>query len=254
MSENNNIMKSGFLSTEQTRTPFLLLNTRKCIACWKCIAVCPNNVINKVNFPWHKHALIENGRKCTGCLKCLAVCESNALYKLLNIDKNRINVNSASKFIINLSLLLIGSLMIFSGFLIQFEYHMGNQGEIDANHSVLRIYYSGWSAIHKISIVLLSVLMIFHINQHWKWYTTVIRKKLAAKNKQVITLTIVFLLVAISGYISWFIHLSGGSELIRKIFIEIHDKLTLVLTLYLILHLVKRFKWFTVTFSSLMKR
>jgi len=162
--------------------------------------------------------------------------------------------NAVSKFTINLSLLLIGSLMIFSGFLLQFEYHMGNQGEIDTTHSVLGIYYSGWAAVHKISIVLLSVLMILHVIQHWKWYATVIRKKLAAKNKQVITLTIVFILVAISGYLSWFIHLAGGSELIRKIFIEVHDKLTLVLTLCLILHLVKRFKWFIVTFDSLIKR
>jgi len=249
-------MKFGFFYQEQTQTPFLRLNTKKCIACWKCIAVCPNNVINKVNFPWHKHALIENGRKCTGCLKCVNICESNALYKFQNMDKSRIKNNgrSASKFTTNLSLLLIGSLMIFSGFLLQFEYHMGNQGEIDTNHSVLGIYYSGWSAIHKISIVLLSVLMIFHILQHWKWYTTVVKKRLVAKNKQVITLTIVFILVAISGYIPWFIHLSEGSELIRKIFIEIHDKLTLVLIIYLILHLIKRFKWFIATFDLLIKK
>jgi hypothetical protein len=157
------------------------------------------------------------------------------------------------KFIINLGLLLISSAMVFSGLLIQFVYHMGHHGEIDADNLVLGINYFGWSDFHKISIVIVSILMIFHIILHWKWYKTIVKKDLLAKNKQVITLTIVFIIVAITGYIPWFIKITGGSGLARKFIIEIHDKLVFVLFLYLVLHVTKRFKWFMMTFNKLKK-
>ena len=63
-------------------TEFIEINSRSCDACWKCISVCPNNVIGKIDLPWHKHARIVNGSNCTGCLKCVNICESKALYKV----------------------------------------------------------------------------------------------------------------------------------------------------------------------------
>lgn len=148
------------------------------------------------------------------------------------------------KFFLNLGLLLFGILMAFSGFLLQIGYHMGNHGEIDTSNVVYGLDYYGWSDTHKISILLVSVFVIFHIILHWKWYMTIVRKKLVSKNRQVITLTIIFILVAITGYLPWLIKLGGGSELTRKMFLEIHDKITLVLIVYLILHVTKRFKWY----------
>jgi hypothetical protein len=157
-------------------------------------------------------------------------------------------------FLINLGLLLFGSAMIFSGLLIQISYHHGHHGEIDTSHLVLGLNYFNWSDFHKISIVLISIGMIFHIIWHWKWYKTVVqKKKLVVKNRQAIILTAIFILVAITGYISWFIKLSGGSDLSRKFFIEIHDKITWVLFLYLILHVRKRFKWFFTAFKKVKK-
>lgn len=149
-----------------------------------------------------------------------------------------------SKFIINLGLLLTGVVMAFSGMLIQICYHMGNHGDINPLTIIYGIDYYGWSDIHKISIVAISLFMIFHFILHWKWYKTIIKKKLMGKNRQVIILTILFILVAMTGYIPWFIHLSGSSELTRKGFIEIHDKLTLALLIFLVLHITKRLKWY----------
>jgi Domain of unknown function (DUF4405) len=158
--------------------------------------------------------------------------------------------NPIAVFLINLGLLLAGSTMIFSGILIQFGYHHGHHGKIDTSHSVLGLNYFNWADFHKISIILVSIGMVFHIIRHWKWYKTVLRKKkLIAKNRQAITLTTVFIFVAITGYLSWFIKLSGGSDWSPKFFIEIHDKITWVLFLYLILHVSKKFKWFLITFE-----
>jgi hypothetical protein len=157
----------------------------------------------------------------------------------------------ALSFAINLGLLFLGFIMAFSGLLIQIKYHMGHHGGIDINNSVLGISYYDWSDIHKISIIFISIFMIFHFVLHWKWYKTIIKKNLITKNIQVITLTIVFILVAITGYIPWLIKLMGGEEITRKTFIEIHDKLALILFMYLILHIIKRLKWFITTFDKL---
>ena len=154
---------------------------------------------------------------------------------------------------INLGLLFSGSLMAFSGLLMQIHYHIRNHGEIDNYDTVLGINYSGWSLVHKISIIVLSFFMIYHIILHWKWYNTIIKKRLISKNKQVIILTIVFIPVAISGYIPWLIMLTGGDTPIRNIFIEIHDKIALILFVFLLLHISKRLKRFSNTLKKLKK-
>jgi len=144
--------------------------------------------------------------------------------------------------------------MVFSGLLLQISYHMGHHGGIDTNHLVLGLNYFNWSDIHLISIVLVSIGIVFHIVLHWKWYMVVLQKrKLVFKNQQAILLTIVFLIVALTGYIPWFIKLGGGPELSRRDFIEIHDKITWVLLVYLVFHVTKRFKWYFTTFKKVKK-
>jgi len=125
--------------------------------------------------------------------------------------------------------------MIVSGLVLQLGFHIGGSGGqhehaigIDPLNTVWGIIYTDWSTIHKIVVVLFSLLMIFHI-----------------KNKQVKTLSILFLLVAITGFVPWLIDLSGSSGTLRLFFIEIHDKIALILVIYLILHIIKRRKWFT---------
>ena len=172
----------------------------------------------------------------------------------MRLNNSILKKNPMVSFLINFGLLLFGSAMVFSGFLIQISYHMGHHGEIDTNKFVLGINYFNWSDLHKISIILVSIGMVFHIILHWKWYKTVVqKKKLVVKNRQAIILTAIFILVAITGYISWFIKLSGGTELSRKFFIEIHDKITLVLLVYLFLHVRKRFKWYFTTYKKVKK-
>ena len=160
------------------------------------------------------------------------------------------NIN---RFLINLGLLIFGIATVFSGLLVQVKYHMGNHGNIPINEFVMGMNYQGWSVIHKISIVALSLLMIWHVYSHWKWYKGVIKKQLIIKNQQVLILSLLFVAVAITGLTPWFIDLLNGDEMQRKIFIEIHDKLTLILAIYLILHIIKRLRWFFIAFEKLKK-
>ncbi len=159
--------------------------------------------------------------------------------------------NPFFRLTINLGLFLLGLLTVFSGLLLQVEYHLGKNGNIAINDNVFGVSYYGWSNIHKLSIVILSLLMIFHIYLHWKWYSVVIKKRLVSKNKQVLTLSVIFILVAITGFIPWIINWLEGSKMIRIVFIEVHDKLAIILSIYLILHVIKRLKWFLTTYEKL---
>ena len=81
-------MKPEFLYREHTRTPFVQSYARKCKTCQKCLEDCPNEVINKVDLLWHKHALIVEPDKCTGCLKRINVCEYDVYWKLIKKTKD----------------------------------------------------------------------------------------------------------------------------------------------------------------------
>jgi len=173
-----------------------------------------------------------------------------------------------NNFIINNLLLVVGLVMMFTGLVLQIGFHMGGH-QVDTNgfqsqsipYEQLRVIdttkivfgfnYHDWSTIHKVVIVLFSLLMIHHAYVHWKWYKGVITKHLIGKNRQVIFLSMLFLLVAVTGLVPWFIDLSGGPGTLRMHFIEIHDKITLILIVFLILHIIKRLKWFSSAFDKM---
>lgn len=266
-------MKPGFFNREHIRTPYVQLDTRKCKACWTCINNCSNQVINKVDMPWHKHALIVEPGTCTGCFNCVNICQHGA-YSIIDRTKQKTErlIRSAfNNFIINNLLLISGWVVVFSGLVLQIGFHMGgpyeqqieSRGihsqsiqyeqfrEIDTNKIVCGFNYSVWSTIHKSIIVLFLLLIIYHIYVHWKWYKGVITKHLIGKNRQVVILSVLFLLVAITGLIPWFFDLSGNISIFRIFFIEVHDKLTLILIVFLFLHIIKRYKWFFTRYIKL---
>ncbi len=153
-----------------------------------------------------------------------------------------------NSLIINLGLLISGLVTIFSGLLIQVKYHIGNHGNAELRN-FLGLSYKSWTDIHKVSIVIFTMTMIFHIYLHWKWYKAVILKRLIKKNQQVIVLSVLFFFVSISGLIPWFIDLVNGNQVLRKSIIEVHDKLAIIFSIYLILHIINRVKWFFFTFK-----
>lgn len=152
--------------------------------------------------------------------------------------------STVGRFSVNLGLFVFAIASVFSGMLLQVNYHIGNHGANAIDGCVFGINYGGWSVIHKMTALVFFMLVIFHFFQHWKWYKAVFVRRLLAKNRQVLILSLVFVLTAISGLVPWCVGLLDGAEILRKIFIEIHDKLAIVLTLYLILHIIKRFRWF----------
>lgn len=165
-----------------------------------------------------------------------------------NHNQKPVNNTCMSKlkltFVINLGLLVFTLAMSFSGFVIQFGFHMGHDSAIMTDNSFLGLGYNNWTNIHKISIIIISFLATYHFILHWKWYKMILIKKLASKNKQQIILSIVFISVAITGYFPWILDLSSGSEILRKSFIEIHDKISVLLFVLLAIHITNRLKWY----------
>ncbi len=152
---------------------------------------------------------------------------------------------------INLALLFLGLIMSSSGLLIQIKYHMGNYEEIIRSKEVWGLIHPEWSLIHRISAIVFSMCVFYHVKLHWKWFKAVVKKKLIVKNKLVITLSIVFLIVAITGLLSFLVNIIRGDKLLSNSIIDIHDKIALILIVLIVLHIYSRFKWFIVMFKKL---
>jgi len=77
-------MKPAVLNQKHTHTTFVSLNSYACAACWKCIEVCPNDVIDKsflfiADTLIHQQVLMYDATKCTGCKLCVESCPFDAI-------------------------------------------------------------------------------------------------------------------------------------------------------------------------------
>jgi hypothetical protein len=192
--------------------------------------------------------------------------QTNTFKQMKPIAKNIL------KFVVNNLLIVSGVATVISGFVLQLGFHIGSGGRheppaeqlqnaaveplraIETTHTVWGLDYISWTVVHKTVIVLLSILMVYHLASHWKWYKAVFIRCLIGKTRQVIILSVLFVAVAFTGLAPWLVDLSGNCNSFRFFLIEIHDKLTLLLTIFLILHIVKRLKWFPATFRQLISQ
>lgn len=149
-------------------------------------------------------------------------------------------VGSQMKFMINSLLLLSGVVMTLSGVVMQLKYHMGR---LSIQQSVWGLEHGQWSGLHKLTAVAFLLFIAIHIWIHWKWFRGVIAKRLWRKNSQLCTLALLMVVVTVVGLVPWLVDVCGGGDaLVRDMLIEVHDKLAIVLAVYLVLHFVKRAK------------
>ncbi|MDE5637479.1 MAG: ferredoxin family protein [Alistipes sp.] len=47
--------------------------SRGCTACWACVEACPRKAVGKIDFAWHRHAVLHRAA-CIGCMKCVRTC------------------------------------------------------------------------------------------------------------------------------------------------------------------------------------
>lgn len=156
-------------------------------------------------------------------------------------------------------LLLTGTTTIITGFVLQLGFHRGHREQLQENlmphitimpdslrepHASLTIWgldQVTWSNAHKMVIVLFLVFTTYHAIKHAKWYRNVFSGKPIRKNKQTIVLSFIFILVTLTGLLPWWMDTFEYASAMRFFLIEVHDKISLFLTIYLMLHVIKRF-------------
>lgn len=136
----------------------------------------------------------------------------------------------------NVSLLVFGFIMTFSGLYIQVCYHMRGDS--------FSLGFSQWTIIHKWSALLFTLISITHIVLHLKWYKIVIEKQLFRKNRATLVLTIFMIIVSLTGFLPWIMSLFPIHLALRRTLIEIHDKIGVIFMVILIGHIIKRGNWY----------
>lgn len=131
-------------------------------------------------------------------------------------------INMKRNFIIDWFLILVFILSAFSGICLHFAGHMGN-------HHL----WHNWAVFHVIASLLFLVAAIFHIKAHWGWYKG-IKKGFGNRSKTTATLSVIFLLAAVTGTILFGVN--GANSGIGLF----HYKIGIATIIISALHILKR--------------
>lgn len=165
-------------------------------------------------------------------------------------------INRAARFKKSTALIYVNAIIFFpflilafSGLLLQHNYHLEHMAD---TVSVLGLNRSGWLLLHKITAVLSAAGVSLHVSLHINWLKAVFLKKLYKKPNRNIQITLWLLILAaatiLTGIYPW---LFAPTAQIRHNFIEIHDKIGILLAILFILHKINHWRWFTHTFSHI---
>jgi hypothetical protein len=150
---------------------------------------------------------------------------------------------SGDMFLIDVIIFIISLILVYTGLLLQFEYHLGHHED---NYLIFNLDRAGWNLIHKIASVSLLFFLLIHLYFHIKWIKNniIIRDKTKGKlNKNfrnTRNLIYFFSVTAFLGIFPWIF--GGDDEEFRFHFIELHDKISFVLIVMLILHVCYHYK------------
>lgn len=94
--------------------------------------------------------------------------------------------------------------------------------------------WHNWAIVHVSSSFLFMYAIIFHITTHWGWYKGTIKNGIGKKSKITVVLSVVFLLVSVTGII--LLGVDGANSYIGLL----HYKIGIVTIVLCIGHLLKR--------------
>lgn len=156
------------------------------------------------------------------------------------------------KLLVSVILILSSIGFIFSGMLMQIKYHMHHA---EVWETVWGWELASWQLTHKVFAVIGLVFVTFHMLLRYELLKAIINRKLFKKYRHVIIITTLFCLTSITGLISWGIDLFSlpmdiEQQHLRKMFTEIHDKITIAMSIALIIHFKIHFSWILKQFKS----
>lgn len=204
-------------------TAYVAINPRLCMACWECVEKCPQKVIGKTGLFIHRHVMFKNADACIGCGKCIKTCPHNVFFKLDKTVSVR-KVDTGINFHIE-SLLPIAFL---ASAITGIGLHIAGHG---TSHAVLQ----NWEAAHISASLFWLLLVAVHVKRHKHWYKTLISKGITNKRWIIFFLSILFLIVAITGILL--------GVYIKEAFTPIgslHYKLGILLLVLSLIHILYR--------------
>lgn len=104
-----------------------------------------------------------------------------------------------------------------------------------AGHGVDHEIWHNWAVLHVVVSLLFMTLGIFHVKSHWGWYKGLRTIGCKGKRKVVLLLSVVFVLVIVSG-LSLLFFVDGANSLIGLL----HYQIGIVVGVLGILHILKR--------------
>lgn len=134
-------------------TDYVAMNPSHCVACWKCVKQCPKNVIGKVGFLWHKHAVFQDADACIGCKKCIQTCPHGVFFvpdsdfKVPGLWQRVKSKKTVETFL---------PLLLFATIVTGIKLHVAGHGEE-------QVGWHAWLVAHVVSTIIFTVFTVWHI-------------------------------------------------------------------------------------------
>ena len=104
-----------------------------------------------------------------------------------------------------------------------------------AGHQTHHELWHNWAIAHIISTLLLTIMIVIHIYDHWGWYKSLFRNGIKNKSRATIVLSVLMLVVIITGHIVLFRHQGANSDFGLK-----HYVLGVALSVIAVGHFIRR--------------
>lgn len=96
--------------------------------------------------------------------------------------------------------------------------------------------WHNWAVVHTLSSIAFLIAGIMHIQTHWAWYKSWLKKGLGNKSRVTAFLSIVFVIISVTGIL--LLALVDGANSGIGLW---HYRIGIIMTIVGIIHLVKRF-------------
>lgn len=203
---------------KRTVTAYIAMNPNCCKACWKCVGECPKKVIGKAGRLWHRHVAFINEDACIGCGKCIRICPNKVFCKLdkpVAVRKTDKGISYWLEFLLPVAFVALAVTGI--------GLHIAGHGA-----NLEAVYKWGIAHIVASSFWLLSGMA--HIKRHLSWYRALLTKGLANKRWIVCAVSLLFITVAVTGFLLMSSMAHGASLGL------LHYKLGLLLLVFSVVH------------------
>lgn len=126
-------------------------------------------------------------------------------------------------FVIDWILIVVFIMSAISGFGLHIAGH-------ENNHEV----WHNWAVVHVVGSVLFLITIIFHVTTHWGWYKGIIKKGIGRKSKVTAVLSVIFLLLSVTGIL--LLGVNGANSSLGLW----HYKIGIITTVIAVGHIIKR--------------